>query len=107
MRFHQWLRIVLLSLLVGVIAVPPGALSARTRSAAASPSFQDQQGPTKPPQSQPAQPPTPPTTQQQQEQKAQQQSQQGNQPQAAITSTANLVNIDAAVTDQEGDSSRI
>jgi len=103
MRFHQWLRIVLLSLLIGVMAVPPGALSARTRSAAAPQEFQDQQGPTKPPQSQPAQPPTPPTSQQQKEQQAQQQSQQGNQPQAAITSTANLVNIDATVTDSEGD----
>jgi VWFA-related protein len=86
------------------MAVPPDAFSARASATPAAPqSFQDQQGPTKPPQSQPAQPPTPPTAQQQQEQKAQQQSQQGNQPQATITSTANLVSIDATVTDSEGD----
>jgi VWFA-related protein len=104
MRFHQWLRIVLLALTIGVMAVPPDAFSARASATPAAPqSFQDQQGPTKPPQSQPAQPPTPPTAQQQQEQKAQQQSQQGNQPQATITSTANLVSIDATVTDSEGD----
>lgn len=96
MRFHSWLRVVLLGILIGVMAVPPDAFSARALQ---------QEGPTKPPTAQPAQPqpPTPPTTQQQQEQQRAQQNQQGTQPQATITSTSNLVNIDAVVTDSEGD----
>ncbi|HKS82537.1 MAG TPA: VWA domain-containing protein [Candidatus Acidoferrales bacterium] len=92
----RWLRVVLLGILIGVLGVPPEAFTARAR--------QQQQGPTKPPATQPAQPPTPPTTQQEQEQKAQQQqNQSGQQPQVAITSVSNVVNIDATVTDSEGD----
>jgi len=96
MRLNQWnlLRVVLLGILIGVMAVPPDAFTARARQ---------QEGPTKPPTTQPAQPPTPPTTQQQQEQQDQQKNQQGNQPQATISSVSNVVNIDAVVTDSEGD----
>lgn len=96
MRMNNWnlLRVALLGILIGVMAVPPEAFSVRA---------EQQQGPTKPPTSQPAQPPTPPTAQQQQEQQEQQKNQQNPQQQATISSTSNLVNIDAVVTDSEGD----
>ena len=94
MALNRWIRVVLLGLLVGFLAVPPEAFSARARR---------QEGPQKPPAAQPAPPPTRPTQQQEQQQKAQQQSQQGAPPQATISSVSNLVNIDAVVTDNEGD----
>ncbi len=93
MLSNRWLRVVLLGILIGVLGVPPDAFTARARQ---------QEGPQKPPGAQPTPPPTPPTAQQEQQQKAQQQA-QGPPPQSTISSVSNLVNIDAVVTDQEGD----
>jgi VWFA-related protein len=94
MALNRWIRVVLLGLLIGVLGVPPQAFTARARQ---------QEGPQKPPAAQPAQPPTPPTAQQEQQQKQQQQAQSGAAPQVTIASVSNLVNIDAVVTDNDGD----
>ncbi|HUJ31751.1 MAG TPA: VWA domain-containing protein [Candidatus Acidoferrum sp.] len=87
MRSQSWARIFLLGILVAVLGVPPDALTARA---------QEQQGPTKPPQTQQPVPPTPPSGQQQQP------AQQTPPPETQISVESNLVNIDAVVTDHDG-----
>jgi VWFA-related protein len=79
---------VLLAALIGVLGVPPEAFIARA---------QQQQGPDKAPVQQTV-PPTPPSGQQQQQKQA-----QTPAPQSQISVESNLVNIDAVVTDQDGD----
>lgn len=86
MQSQPWIRIVPLAFLIAALGVPPDAIVARAQ----------QEGPAKPPAQQPV-PPTPPTGQQQQEQKPAQQP-----PQSQISVESNLVNIDAVVTDQDG-----
>jgi len=86
-RFAPWGRILLITALIAVLGVPPEVFSARAQ----------QEGPTKPPQQQTV-PPTPPSGQQQDQQK-----QTIPPPQSQISSVSNLVNIDAVVTDQDGD----
>jgi VWFA-related protein len=89
MRSQSWVRVILLAALIAVLGVPPDVLVARA---------QQQQGPQTPAQQAPPTPPTPPSGQ------AQQQSKPGapSQPQSEISVQANLVNVDAVVTDQQG-----
>jgi VWFA-related protein len=89
MEMRMWCRAVGLGILIVALGIPPGAFSAAAR--------QQQQGPqTPPPAAQPV-PPQPPTGQGQQ-----QAQQQQPKPQAAISAESNLVNLDAVVTDQDG-----
>lgn len=83
----SWTRVVLLAILISVLGVPPEVFTARAQ----------QEGPTKPPAQQTV-PPTPPSGQQQDQQKP-----ATPPPQSQISSISNLVNIDAVVTDQDGD----
>jgi VWFA-related protein len=89
MRSAPWARVVLLAVLIGVLGVPPEVFVARA---------QQQQGPDKLP-AQQTTPPTPPSGQQQQQQKQP----PASAPQSQISVESNLVNIDAVVTDQDGD----
>ncbi len=86
MRSQPWIKTILLAALIAALGVPPDALVARAQ----------QQGPQKPPGQQPV-PPTPPSGQQQQ-----QQAPATPPPQSQISVETNVVNIDAVVTDQEG-----
>jgi VWFA-related protein len=88
MRSMPWTRVVLLAILIGVLGVPPDVFVARA---------QQQQGPDKLP-TQQTTPPTPPSGQQQQQKPS-----QTLAPQSQISVESNLVNIDAVVTDQDGD----
>jgi VWFA-related protein len=87
MRSISWSRVVLLAILISVLGVPPDVLTARAQ----------QEGPTKPPAQQTV-PPTPPSGQQQEQQKP-----APPPTNSQISSVSNLVNIDAVVTDQDGD----
>ena len=86
MRSQSWVGVILLAVLVAALGVPPDVLTARAQ----------QQGPQKPPAQQQI-PPTPPSGQEQQQQKP-----ATPPPQSQISVESNLVNIDAVVTDQEG-----
>lgn len=87
-----WVRVVLLGILIATLGVPPGAVTSFARQ---------QEGPTKPaPAQQPDAAPKAPTGQQQPAQAGQVQAQA---PQVSIAVQSNLVNIDAVVTDSEGD----
>lgn len=86
MQSTSWPRIVLLTLVIAILGMPPETFIARA---------QEQQGPGKPPAQQTV-PPTPPSGQQQQQQP------QTPPPQSQISVESNLVNIDAVVTDQDG-----
>ncbi len=82
---------ILLTVLIATLAVPPAAVRAHARQ---------QEGPTKPaPAQQPGAAPPQPAGQQQPGQAGQSQQQA---PQVAITVQSNVVNIDAVVTDQDG-----
>jgi len=84
------LRALILAILVAVLVIAPGGLSTLAQQDA---------GPQKPPQSSPPpQPPAQPT----QDQKGQQGQQGAKPPQYALSLTSNLVNVDAVVTDQDG-----
>ncbi len=87
MRSMPWVRMVLLAVLIAVLGVPPDAFIARA---------QQEQGPDKLP-AQQTTPPTPPSGQQQQQKQS-----QAPAPQSQISVESNLVNIDAVVTDQDG-----
>jgi len=87
MRSISWARIILLAILIAVLGVPPEVITARAQ----------QEGPAKPPAQQTV-PPTPPSGQAQDQQKP-----ANPPPQSQISSESNLVNIDAVVTDQDGD----
>lgn len=86
MRSVSWTRIVLMAILIATLGVPPEVFSARAQ----------QEGPTKPPAQQTV-PPTPPSGQQQDQQKP-----APPPTNSQISSVSNLVNIDAVVTDQDG-----
>jgi VWFA-related protein len=82
---------ILLTVLIATLAVPPAAVRAYARQ---------QEGPTKPaPAQQPGAAPPQPAGQQQPAQAGQSQQQA---PQVAITVQSNVVNVDAVVTDQDG-----
>lgn len=82
--------------LVAALGVPPGVLTARVRQP-----LQQQEGPTKPvPAQQPGAAPKAPVGQQQPAQAGQPPSQA---PQVAISVQSNVVNLDAVVTDSNGD----
>jgi VWFA-related protein len=91
MNLKMWVRAVLLGILVAALGVPPGALTARAKQ---------QEGPQKPAPTQQPAPPNPPTGQQQPQQAGQS---QAAAPQVSIAVESNVVNIDAVVTDQDGD----
>ena len=85
------IQAILLAILIAMLGVPPAAVRAYARQ---------QEGPTKPaPAQQPGAAPPQPTGQQQPAQAGQSQQQA---PQVAITVQSNVVNIDAVVTDQDG-----
>ncbi|HTS12191.1 MAG TPA: VWA domain-containing protein [Candidatus Limnocylindrales bacterium] len=86
MKPKSWAHICLLGLLIALLGIPPEAIVARAQ----------EQGPVKPPQTQPPAQPTPPSGQ------PQQQAAQQQEPQSQISVQSNLVNIDAVVTDQDG-----
>lgn len=87
-----WARAVLLGVLVTVLGVPPGAMKAALA----------QQGPGPEQQAPPQQPeqPTPPASQPQSQ--TEQKQAPAEQPNVAIAVQSNVVNIDAVVTDQDG-----
>ena len=88
------IRIVLFAALIAALGIPAGVLTARARQS------DQQEGPTKPaPAQQPGAAPKAPTGQQQPAQAGQPQSQA---PQVAIAVQSNVVNIDATVTDADG-----
>ena len=87
MRLNRWVLAVLTGILVAALGVPAGSWTAHAQ----------QEGPTKAPPAQQAEPPKPPTGQQNGPQGQTQQ-----QPQIAIAVESNVVNIDAVVTDHDG-----
>ena len=89
MRSNQWIRVVALGVLIPLLGIPPNAVTVRAGQ---------QAGPEKPVPAQQPEPPKPPTGQQQQGQ----QQQGAPPPQVAISVESNLVNVDAVVTDQDG-----
>ncbi len=89
MSSNVWYRAILVGIILAALGIPPDALSAWAKQ---------QEGPQKPaPAQQPTAPPQP--TGQQQSPKAG----QAPAPQSSIAVESNVVNIDAVVTDQEGD----
>jgi VWFA-related protein len=89
MRPNQWIRVVILGVLIASLGIPPDAVTARAAQ---------QAGPQNPVPAQQPEPAKPPTGQQQQGQP-----QQGAPPpQVAISVESNLVHVDAVVTDQDG-----
>ena len=97
MRRVTTFRAVVLGALIAILGVPPSALHARTAAAAAI--ARQQEGPAKPSGGQSSEPAKQPTGQQQPATAGQPQSQA---PQTAISVSSNLVNIDAVVTDFDG-----
>ncbi|HEV2206559.1 MAG TPA: VWA domain-containing protein [Candidatus Acidoferrales bacterium] len=87
MQSPSWMRVILLSVLIAMLGVPPNAIMARA---------QNQQGPQKPPATQQPVPPTPPSGQQQQNPAG------PPPPQSAIAAQTNVVTVNATVTDQDG-----
>lgn len=88
MQLNRWCRVILLAGLIVGLGVPPGAWTALAQ----------QEGPQQaapPQQPEPVKPPTGTP-------KGQAQTQQAPPPQVAISVQSNLVNIDAVVTDQDG-----
>src|SRR6202050_4604693 len=91
MSLSIWTRAIFVGVLLAALGVPPGTLTAWS---------QQEEGPKHPaPTQHPATPPQP-TGQQQSPQAGQPQNQT---PQTSIAVESNVVNIDAVVTDQEGD----
>src|SRR6202789_536164 len=90
-KLKTWMRVVLLGVLIVALGVPPGTLSSYARQ---------QEGPVTPaPGQQPGAAPKQPTGQQQPAQAGKAQAQA---PQVTIAVQSNVVNIDAVVTDFEG-----
>jgi VWFA-related protein len=86
MKSKTWLRVVLMGFLIVALGVPSNAWTA----------FARQEGPQTPPPTQQPQPPTPPTGQ------PQPPPPQQAPPPVAISVQSNLVNVDAVVTDEDG-----
>lgn len=84
----MWVRAILLGMIIAALGVPPSALTAIARQ---------QEGPQKPPPAQQPVPPQPPAGNQRSEK-----SQEQPKPQVTISVESTLVNIDAVVTDQDG-----
>jgi VWFA-related protein len=91
MNLNMWKRAIFVGTLLAALGIPPGAFTAWSHQ---------QEGPQKPAPTQQPAAPAPPTGQQQSPQAGQVQSQA---PQTSIAVESNVVNIDAVVTDQEGD----
>jgi VWFA-related protein len=89
MQLKRWYLVILMGALIAALGVPPGAWTALAQ----------QEGPQSPPpqQSEPVSPPTTKPPAQQQPQKNQE-----PLPQVAISVQSTLVNVDAVVTDQDG-----
>jgi VWFA-related protein len=90
MNLKMWVRAIVVGIVLAALGIPPGALTARAKQ---------QEGPQKPAPSQQPAPPNPPTGQQQPPQAGQS---QAAAPQVSIAVESNVVNIDAVVTDQDG-----
>jgi VWFA-related protein len=88
MQPKTWIRATLMAILLALLGVPPSATNALAQ----------QEGPQKPPPAQQPEPPKPPTGQQQEKPSPAQQ----KPPEVAISVESNLVNVDAVVTDQDG-----
>jgi len=91
MNFKMWIRALFLGALLAALGIPPGALTSWAKQ---------QEGPQKPAPAQQPAPPNPPTGQQQPQQAGQV---PAPAPQVSIAVESNVVNIDAVVTDQDGD----
>jgi len=85
----MWVRAALVGILLAVLGIPPSALSAWAKQ---------QEGPQKPAPTQQPTTPAPPTGQQQPQHTG-----QAPAPEVSIAVESNVVNIDAVVTDQDGD----
>ena len=86
MRMKTWLRAVFLAALIAALGVPPQSWTLLAQ----------QEGPQTPPPSREPEPPTPPSG------KPQAPAPQQGPPPVAISVQSNLVNVDAVVTDQDG-----
>ena len=91
MKANMWFRAVLLGALIAVLAVPPGAVRAALRQ---------QEGPQTPPPAEQPEAPKPPAAQPQPSPPPQQKI--PAEPQSSISVQSNLVNVDATVTDADG-----
>src|ERR1700722_1578976 len=91
MNLNMWKRAIFAGILLAALGIPPGALPAWPPQ---------KEGPQKPAPTQEPSTPAPPTGQQQSPRAGQVQSQA---PQTSIAVESNVVNIDAVVTDQDGD----
>ncbi|MDE3108422.1 MAG: VWA domain-containing protein [Acidobacteriota bacterium] len=91
MRRQGWFRVVLMAALIAGLGVPPSVW----------PVFAQQQGPMGPPPAQQPEQPAPPATKP--GQSSSQQPPPPSSPQAVITVNSNLVDVDATVTDHDGD----
>ncbi|MDE3169345.1 MAG: hypothetical protein KGL75_04305, partial [Acidobacteriota bacterium] len=91
MRRQGWFRVVLMAALIAGLGVPPSVW----------PVFAQQQGPMGPPPAQQPEQPAPPATKP--GQSSSKQPPPPSSPQAVITVNSNLVDVDATVTDHDGD----
>jgi VWFA-related protein len=92
MRMNNWIRAVLLAILIAGLGIPPAAWS----------TLAQQQGPMQPPPASQPEPPAPPPNQPQ-SQAPPKTPPPPSSPQAAIAVSSNLVPVDVTVTDQDGD----
>ncbi|MGH9715221.1 MAG: VWA domain-containing protein [Candidatus Acidiferrales bacterium] len=90
MRKQAWFRVVLMMVLIAGLGIPPGVW----------PVFAQQEGPMSPPPPQQPEQPQPPTSPP--GKSNQQQPPPPSSPQAVITVNSNLVDVDATVTDHDG-----
>lgn len=90
MRKQLWFRVILMAVLIVGLGVPPEAW----------PTFAQQQGPMSPPPPQEPEQPAPPNTSP--GQPSQRQAPPPSSPQAVIAVNSNLVDVDATVTDHDG-----
>ncbi|MGC1829570.1 MAG: VWA domain-containing protein [Candidatus Acidiferrales bacterium] len=93
MQPTAWIRAALLGILIVALGIPPGAVTA---------ALAQQEGPQTPPPAQQPEQPMPPTAPPQSQPQAQPQQKTPPLPQVSISVESNLVNVDATVTDQDG-----
>jgi len=89
MELKMFARAIAIGMVIAAVGIPPGAMTAL--------GFQQQQGPQKPPPAAQPVPPQPPSGQ-----GAPAPQQQTKPPAVTISTESNLVNLDAVVTDQDG-----